>query len=696
MELEGLAVGGTAVDLPQERERPMTSIWRRSNGIVIGVLAALLCSCSAEKSAQAQDQALIPRSVFFGNPDKAMVKVSPDGSRLSFLAPHNDVLNVWVQTVGEDDAKPVTNATTRPIRNYFWAHNNNQIIYLQDRAGDENFHLYAVDLDAGEERDLTPYDNVQARFLASDRSFPDEILVMLNNRQPALHDVWRINTVTGEAAMITQNDDGFAGFGADADFNVRLASRIRKPDGALQSYTRPGNAGPWNELATWSNEDAANSGPLEFTRDGKTLYVLDSRGVNTAELHAYNFGAGADGAGTYTLVTRNDKADINDVITDPATGKVQAAGSQYTRRQWTILDEAIQKDWDYLRSIAEGDLMIGSRSEDDRTWIVSYTRDDGPVEYYLYDRPAKNAKFLFTNRSQLENLKLAKMKPVVVQARDGMDLVAYFTLPPSGPSTNLPMVLLVHGGPWARDSWGYNTLHQWLANRGYAVMSVNFRGSTGFGKQFMNAGNREWAAKMHDDLIDAVNWAVSERIADPARVAIMGGSYGGYATLVGLTFTPDFFACGVDIVGPSHVRTLLETIPPYWEPIKAMFETRVGRLDEPEFLDQISPLTKVDAIRKPLLIGQGKNDPRVKESESIQIVNAMQAKGLPVTYVVFPDEGHGFARPENNTAFFAITEAFLAKHLGGRYEPIGSSVRASTAEIGSGAELIPGLTDSDE
>jgi dipeptidyl aminopeptidase/acylaminoacyl peptidase len=348
-----------------------------------------------------------------------------------------------------------------------------------------------------------------------------------------------------------------------------------------------------------------------------------------------------------------------------------------------------------LKQVADGDFSIASRSELDNKWIVSYLRDDGPVAYYLYDRPSKQATYLFSNRSQLEGLQLAKMKPVIVRSRDGLSLVCYLTVPPDGTARNLPMVLLVHGGPWGRDSWGYNGLHQWLANRGYAVLSVNFRGSTGMGKEFMNAGNGEWAGKMHHDLIDAVNWAVQEGIADPNKVAIMGGSYGGYATLVGLTFTPDYFAAGVDIVGPSHVRTLLETIPPYWAPIKAMFETRVGSLSNPEYLDNISPLTKVEAIRKPLLIGQGKNDPRVKESESQQIVKAMQERNLPVTYVVFPDEGHGFARPQNNLAFFAITEAFLAQHLGGRHEPIASEVRSSSADVQAGADLIPGLKDAE-
>jgi dipeptidyl aminopeptidase/acylaminoacyl peptidase len=430
---------------------------------------------------------------------------------------------------------------------------------------------------------------------------------------------------------------------------------------------------------------------MGFSRDGNTLYMLDSRDRNTAALYAVDL---TQPDFPKKEIASSDKADIQGVEFDPDTDHPQAVSWYYTREEWKILDESIRADWEYLESLDEGDLTIGTRDNDDDTWIVAYIDDDGPIRYYLYDRDAREATFLFTNRSALEGSALSEMHPIVIEARDGMKLVSYLTLPfdqTMDTARNLPMVLLVHGGPWGRDAWGYNSLHQWLANRGYAVLSVNFRGSTGFGKEFVNAGDGEWAGAMHNDLLDAVAWATDDGIADPERIAIMGGSYGGYATLVGLTFTPDVFAAGVDIVGPSHVRTLLESIPPYWKPMLSLFESRVGALSDPEYLDSISPLTKVDQIRRPLLIGQGANDPRVKQAESEQIVAAMQANNIPVTYVVFPDEGHGFARPENNMAFFAVTEAFLAQHLGGKYEPIDDDVRNSSAEIKVGAELIPGL-----
>ncbi|MGI9014611.1 MAG: S9 family peptidase [Phycisphaerales bacterium] len=641
---------------------------------------------------QQQDNALIPRDVLFGNPDRAGLRVSPDGTRISFLAPLNDVLNVWVQTIGKDDAKAVTTSAERPIRQYSWAENSEQIIYMQDKGGDENFHIYAVDLTTGDERDLTPFENVQARIQQTDRGFPDHILVGVNNRNPQLHDVWKVNTRTGERELVYQNDDGFIGFVTDSQFNVRMAMRMR-PDGGMDALLRDGEE--WKPFAQWDQQDALTSQPAGFSRDGKTLYLIDSRDRNTAALYALDT---KDADGTLTLVAQDTRADISDAIIDPESGNPQAVASEYLRTEWTLLDKSIEGDFEFLRAVEDGEIELTSRDHQDRIWTVAYLKDDGPVKYYLYDRDNSSATYLFSNRDALEGLPLAKMHAIEITTRDGLKLVSYLTVPRSAeldedytPAAPLPMVLLVHGGPWARDSWGYNSMHQWLANRGYAVLSVNYRGSTGFGKEFINAANFEWAGKMHDDLIDAVNWSVDRKLADPDRVAIMGGSYGGYATLVGLTFTPDVFAAGVDIVGPSHVKTLLESIPPYWAPVLSMFTSRVGSLEDEAALDAISPLTKVDQISKPLLIGQGANDPRVKQAEAEQIVAAMQEKNIPVTYVLFPDEGHGFARPENSMAFFAVTEAFLAEHLGGRYQPIDDDVRESSAQVPAGAELIHGL-----
>jgi dipeptidyl aminopeptidase/acylaminoacyl peptidase len=459
------------------------------------------------------------------------------------------------------------------------------------------------------------------------------------------------------------------------------------------------DAGMFEPFESIGPEDSLTTFPVGLDRTGQQLFLIDSRGRDTAALFKQDLTSG-----TKTLLAEDPRADAEQVVTHPRDKTVQAVAFNYDRVRWQALDVDTGADLKYLQGAAEGDIRVLSRTQDDTRWIVAYLQDNGPVRYYLYDRAAHKATFLFTNRSALESTKLSPMHPREIKARDGLTLVSYVTVPlwtdPDGdgkPASPLPMVLDVHGGPWGRDVWGLNGIHQLWANRGYAVLSVNFRASTGFGKKFVNAGNREWAGKMHDDLIDAVNWSVEQGIADPKKVAISGGSYGGYATLIGLTFTPDVFAAGIDIVGPSSLNTLLSTIPPYWKPQIELFATRVGdnRTEEGrKFLESRSPLSRVDKISRPLLIGQGANDPRVKQAESDQIVKAMQAKNIPVTYVLFPDEGHGFARPENNIAFLAISEAFLTKHLGGRAEPIGDAFTGSSLTVPQGEDLVPGVKDT--
>jgi dipeptidyl aminopeptidase/acylaminoacyl peptidase len=640
---------------------------------------------------------LIPREILFGNPDKVSVQLSPDGSQISYLSPVDGVLNVWVGPASDPAAaEPVTFDMGRGIRAYFWAYTGAHILYIQDKNGDENWRIYSVDLTDGAVKDLTPLEGVQARIQAVSQNFPDEIVIGLNDRVPQLHDLYHLNIQTGERRIIQQNDEGFVGYLLDDDYNVRAALRLT-PDGGSE-YLTPTKDGDWEPYAEIPMEDTLTTGPVLFDKTGQILYIIDSRGRNTAGLFAMDVETGEQ-----TLLAEDPQADVSDLMVHPTERTVQAVAFTHERKDWQVLDETIAGDLDYLRTVADGDVEVTDRTLDDRSWIVAYLMDDGPIHYYYYDRDAQEARFLFTHRPELEGLPLAEMHPAIIPSRDGLDLVSYLTLPVEADGDNdgrpdepFPLVLLVHGGPWGRDNWGFNSLHQMLANRGYAVLSVNFRASTGFGKDFINAGNMEWGAKMHDDLVDAVAWAVDEGIADPERVAIMGASYGGYATLWGMTNTPEIFACGVDIVGPSNLVTLLEAIPPYWAPMVELFTTRVGdhRTEEGRaFLLERSPLTYVDQIEDPLLIGQGANDPRVKQSESDQIVAAMQEKGLPVTYVLYSDEGHGFARPENNLSFFAVTDAFLAGCLGGRYEPIGDDFEGSTIEVLAGAEEIPGLNE---
>lgn len=673
---------------------------RRSfHTLLIGaILASGVLVASATVKAGGETP-LIPRSVLFGNPEKAGVQLSPDGKYISYRAPVDGVMNVWVGPVDYPaSAKPVTKDTHRGIRAYFWAYTSRNILYIQDKGGDENWHVYNVDLDTNKITDLTPFDGVQARVQEVSPDFPNEILVGINNRDPQLHDIHRVNIDTGKMTLVEQNNDGYLGYITDHDMKVYFAQKMT-PDGGSQIDKRTGE-NSWSMFTKIPAADSLTTNPLGLDESRKNLFMLESRGRNTAALTLMNIASGQS-----RTLAEDPKADIAGFVGHPTKNIIQAVSSTYTRRKWHILDKSIEKDFKVLGKVADGEFNITSRTQDDSTWVVAYVMDSGPVRYYLYDRETKKAKFLFTNRPKLENVKLAKMHPQVIKSRDGLNLVSYITLPTwSDPDENgrpdkpLPMVLFVHGGPWARDSWGYHSYHQWLANRGYAVLSVNYRGSTGFGKDFINASTFEWAGKMHNDLIDAVDWAVKSRIADKNKVAIMGGSYGGYATLVGLTFTPDTFACGVDIVGPSNLVTLLESIPPYWAPMIEIFTKRVGdhrTEDGRKLLTERSPLSRVDQIKRPLLIGQGANDPRVKQAEADQIVEAMQKKNIPVTYVLYSDEGHGFARPENKTSFNAVAEAFLAKHLGGRNEPMSEDISAgSSIAIPTGAEYIPGLPAS--
>ncbi|HEU4412450.1 MAG TPA: S9 family peptidase [Polyangiaceae bacterium] len=642
-----------------------------------------------------QGEGLLPRRVLFGNPDRAQPKLSPDGKRLAFLAPHEGVMNVWVGPADNPGAaKPVTSEKVRAIRIYDWAYNNRDLVYLQDKGGDENWRLYGVDLASGNKvTDLTPVEGVAARLSGLSHRAPDEALVGLNDRDKRYHDLYRVNLRTGARKLVAKNE-GFQGFEADESLAVRFALKPT-PDGGVE-VLEPDGAKGWKTFTTVGPDDSETTHVVGFDKAGRSAYLIDSRGRDTGGLFAVDLKTKQA-----QLVADDPKADVDSVLAHPTEARVQAVRSTYERAKWRVVDKALEPDFEALKKVAEGDLNVLSRSLDDRRWVVSYAVSDGPVRYYRYDRPAKKATFLFTNNQALEGAKLSPMRPVVVKARDGLDLVSYLTLPagsdPDGdgrPQQPLPAVLLVHGGPWGRDAFGLNPAHQWLASRGYAVLSVNFRGSTGFGKRFVNAGDRQWGAKMHEDLADAVDWATRAGVADRARVGVMGGSYGGYATLAGLAFTPDLFACGVDIVGPSNLVTLLETIPPYWAPLVERFARRVGDHRTPEgrrFLTERSPLTHADRIKKPLLIGQGANDPRIKQAESDQIVRAMNEKGIPVTYVLYPDEGHGFARPENRQSFNAVAEAFFAQCLGGVYEPVGRDFEGSSIKVPSGAAHVHGL-----
>jgi len=634
---------------------------------------------------------LIPRAHLFGNPNRIAAQISPDGSLLSWLAPKDGVLNVFVGPVNApQEARPVTDDRKRGIRFYAWTYDGRHLVYGQDEAGDENFHLYAVDVRAADPagaaaRDLTPFEGVTAQVQHISRSVRDRILVGLNRRDPRFHDLHSIELATGNLALVEENP-GFAALITDDRYKVHLAVRDTAA-GAREILHRPDGA--WTPWISFAPDDARSSFPDHLDAKARSLFCRDSRGRDTAALTRIDLATGAT-----TLIAAHDKADIGGLLEDQETHEPLAYSVTTERLHYMALDSRIEADLSFLAGQDIGDWYVMSRTEDDRAWVLGTASDKRPSVDYLYDRASRSLRELHQARPELANTRLAAMRPVTIRSRDGLDLVSYLTQPKDDAAGAPPMVLLVHGGPWARDVFGFHPLHQWLADRGYAVLGVNFRGSTGFGKAFINAADREWAGKMHDDLIDAVDWAIAERVADPTRVAIYGASYGGYSALVGATFTPQKFACAVDLFGISNLVTFANAIPPYWRSWSPVWTARMGDHTTEEgrkFLASRSPLTHVDRIVRPMLIGQGGNDVRVTVAESDQIVAEMQRRNIPVTYVYYSDEGHGFRRPENRHSFTAVVEAFLAQHLGGSCEPVGEDFAGSSIEFRAGRNLIPSL-----
>ncbi|HTS98370.1 MAG TPA: S9 family peptidase [Streptosporangiaceae bacterium] len=611
---------------------------------------------------------LIPRQVLFGNPERVSPHISPDGTRLAWIAPHEGVLNVWVAPAtagaGVDwaAARVVTDDTDRGIRMFAWAHDGRHLLYLQDTGGDENWRLHDVDVETMRRRDLTPFDGVQTQIVAMERKFPTEVLVAMNRDNPELHDVYRLDLVTGDLVKEVENP-GFLGWVADAQLVVR-GSAAPRPDGSVVLMVRDTAQADWRPLLTIPVEDALTSDAIAFSEDGGSMLAVSSVGANTGRLVRIDVATGEQ-----QVLAADPEADVSAVRVDPDTREPQIVAFEKDRSEYVVLDPAVAADLTAIRALHPGDPVFTGADDADETWLVAFTNDSGPIPYFAYDRSSKTGRFLFENRPGLSRYQLAAMEPFSFTARDGLTIHGYATFPPGADRSALPTVLNVHGGPWARDGWGFDPEAQWLANRGYLCLQVNYRGSTGYGKAFVNAGNREWGAKMQDDLTDAVAFAVAQGWADPHKVAIYGGSYGGYAALAGATFTPELYCCAVDIVGPSNLKTLIETIPPYWAPMVAQFHQRVGDpATDADFLWSRSPLSRVSDIRIPLLIAQGANDPRVKQAESEQIVAALTEAGIDHEYLLFPDEGHGFAKPENRLRFYAAAERFLARHLGGRAE----------------------------
>ncbi len=647
--------------------------------LVYGFLCLLLLA----PLAGAQDKAaglppLIDRDLIFGNPEIAAAQLSPNGQYIAFLKPWKDTRNVYVKGVNEpfSAARLLTTETKRPVAGYMWTHDSKFIVFAKDHDGDENYNVYAVDpaakpaagQDAPPARDLTGLKGVRVMIFEAPKSDPNIIYIGLNDRDKAWHDLYKLNISNGKKTLLRKNTDRITGWGFDIKGNLRLATR--SADNGDTEILRV-DADKMTQIYSCSVFETCS--PIHFLPDDSKVYMQTNKGMDLV-----------------SLVLMDPQTGKTEMVESDPLGKVDLGGALFSEKTeelvetWYIAaraktyfkEKAFGDDNHWLeRKFPKKEIKVVSRTDDERFWLVTADSDTEPGQTVLFDRKTRSLTPQFTIRDKIPRQALAEMKPVTYKSSDGLEIPAYLILPKGVPARNLPALIIPHGGPWGRDTWSYNPMAQFFANRGYAVLMPNFRGSTGYGRKFLDAGNLEWGRKMQDDLTWGVKYMVSEGIADPRRVGILGGSYGGYATLAGVAFTPDVYAAAVDIVGPSNLITLLDSIPPYWEPIRKLFYQRMGDPNTPQGKAQLmeqSPLNSADKIKTPLLVAQGANDPRVNRREAEQIVIALRERGFSVEYILAPDEGHGFARPVNNLALFMASEKFLAQHLGGRYQEGGS------------------------
>lgn len=644
-------------------------------------LLTLLAFFAAGLTTQAQKNELPPlldRELFFDNPEIIGGQLSPDGKYLSFIKPYNGVMNIWVKKFDEafDAARPLTADVQRPVRSYFWSRDGKYILYAQDKGGDENFNIYSVDPTAPnaagagvpENRDLTNLKGVRVQIYSVPKTDPDVIYIGLNDRDPAWHDLYKMKLSTGERTLLRQNspEDRITGWIFDWNDELRLAMRSNF-DGSndILSVDEKGFT------PIYSTNVFESAYPAGFSKDNQKVYLVTNKGddVDLTRLVLFDLKTLKE---EFVEADPLKRVDLDNVSFSEVTREIVFTTYEDDRLRYYWKDKSLEEDYNLISKQLPGvEPYFARTTADERYWIIGSYSDVDPGTTYLFDRKTKKLTFQYRPRPNFPVEHMAHMKAIRYPSSDGLEIPAYLTLPKGIEHKNLPLIIMPHGGPWARSGWGFNSYAQFLANRGYAVLDPNFRASTGYGKSFVNAGNKEWGRKMQDDITWGVKYLVEQGIVNPEKVGIMGGSYGGYATLAGLAFTPDVFACGVSIVGPSNLITLLNSIPPYWESIRKVFYLRMGDPSTPEGeadLKAMSPLFSADKIKSPLLVVQGANDPRVKQHESDQIVVALRDRGFDVEYIVAPDEGHGFARPANNMAMLAAAEKFLSKHLGGRYQ----------------------------
>lgn len=672
---------------------------------LLACAALMFIALPAGAFAQGTQPALIDRELFFGDPEISAAQLSPDGKFIAFVKPFKGTRNIWVKKTEEpfDSAKPITADNKRPVTNYFWSRDGRFILFVQDKAGDENFNVYAVNpadapaagQDVPAARNLTDAKSIRAFIYSVPRSEPDFMYVGLNDRDAAWHDLYKVRISTGERTLIRKNTERVTAWVFDLKDQIKLATRS-----AENGDTEVLRVDDKGFTKVYSCNVFESCGPIRYHKDGQRVYFATNKGagIDLARLTLFDPATGKE---ELVEADPQNRVDLGNAFFSEVSDELIATSytDEKTRIYWK--DKSIEADEKLLKKKLPGrELSFSNSTKDEQLWLITAFSDTEPGERYLFDRRTKKLTLQYRIREKLPRADLAPMKPVRFKSSDGLEIPAYLTVPKGAAAKNLPAIILPHGGPWARDGWGYNGFAQFLANRGYVVLQPNFRGSTGYGKKFLDAGNKEWGQKMQDDVTWAAKYLIAEGIADPKRVGIMGGSYGGYATLAGVTFTPDVYAAAVAIVAPSNLITLLESIPPYWEPIRKLFYERMGDPNTPEGKAQLirqSPLTAADKIKTPLLVVQGANDPRVNKRESDQIVIALRDRGFPVEYLVAPDEGHGFARPVNNMSMFASAEKFLAKHLGGRYQEtmtpeVASRLKEITVDVKT--VTLPGKIES--
>ena len=674
---------------------PMDPPFRAGRSLPMSAALALTFAASMISApAHASLPPLIPRSVFSSNPSFANPAISPDGRSLTYLVrSKGGTMNLWVRSLATGHSHAVSNDRDGDLYGARWAADSRHLLFVHDTNGDENYHLKSLDVVNGQIRDLTPFNGVRAASVLTSPSHPRQVMVGMNLRNPRVLDMYRVDLETGAVILDTVNPGDVTEWAVDSAFVIRACVALDSTNSNTIIRVRDSARSSWRTLQVWPFLDAGQDRDqriIEFSRDGRALLLLSPRDTKTTRFVSVDARTGK----TRDALPADPRADIwcpfdfagewspPVLLKHDRTGAVQAYAVQYLKPEWRVLDPSLRADFDRLAKLHDGFPMVDSRDRADRRWVVRYVLDDGPDTYYLWDRKAQRAESLFATVPEWLNQPFVHTQTVIVRARDGLELPCYLTTPVGIPAKKLPLIVNPHGGPWTRDDWGFNPFAQWLANRGYAVLQPQFRGSTGFGKAFINASiGEEGTGAMQNDITDAVKWAVTEGIADPKRVAIEGGSYGGYATLAGCAFTPELYTCAVDVVGPSNMKTTIESFPPYWKARRKRWLLRLGDVVADSALNQrISPLFHVDRMRAPILIGHGVNDPRVKIAESEKIVSALRKKGVPVTFVVYPDEGHGFARPPNIEDFNGRTEDFLAKYLHGRAQPW-KKVEGATAEL---------------